>query len=284
MIGSVFATPAVVKALQLALDLILHDHPMFTPESIVGGVVAIIRDALAATPPEPTSADSTVDPVGLRAALERLLNQHTDETLHDHEDCTPAECAVAGARAALAASSEGGSDSTEHEWTDAQDDEEGWLCSACGERRYPGDPTAHAASPGASAAPLDVACGCGHPKADHFPACLASVEDKPWTDFAAPFDVVTGRWGHNYVCSCPAFGSPGGEALGKRREKNRRARLAAAPSSSGAPDAADPNGDPECADCGHKRHSHGDEGGCYVCDAGVCPVFSEVSAAEGTEP
>ena len=33
--------------------------------------------------------------------------------------------------------------SAAHEWTDAPDDEEGWLCSVCGERWYPGDPTAH---------------------------------------------------------------------------------------------------------------------------------------------
>jgi hypothetical protein len=75
---------------------------------------------------------------------------------------------------------------------------------------------------------LDAApslCGCGHDKASHFPACLANVEDKPWQDFAAPFDIEKMRWGHNYVCGCPTFGSPGGAALGKRRAKNIAARL-----------------------------------------------------------
>ena len=63
-------------------------------------------------------------------------------------------------------------------------------------------------------------CGCGHPERDHFPACLAEVQSAPRVEFASPLDR------HRYVCGCPAFGSPAGQGIGRRRARAEREKAA----------------------------------------------------------
>ncbi len=66
-------------------------------------------------------------------------------------------------------------------------------------------------------------CGCGHPERDHFPACLAEVQAAPRVEFAS--DIYSGR--RHYICTCPAFGSPAGQSIGRRRARAERAQVAA---------------------------------------------------------
>lgn len=55
--------------------------------------------------------------------------------------------------------------------------------------------------------PDSVTCGCGHLEASHFPACLSTIRS------------TTNRWGggSTVLCGCPAFGSPMGATLGRKR-------------------------------------------------------------------
>lgn len=91
----------------------------------------------------------------LREALAAALRKATwaviGQTLDAQTQATTLADAIIAAEPRLTlASPDTGRDAgldedADHYWTDAPDDDAGWLCAICGERRYPGDPTAHGA-------------------------------------------------------------------------------------------------------------------------------------------